>query len=378
MTNEYLKTMNILYVEDEPSIREGYEKTLNRCARKLYIAVDGEMGLEFFKDNDDIDIIVSDIKMPKMNGIDMVKQIQQINPNIPVIFTTAHGESGFLLEAIELQVEGYILKPVPIKKLINKIEKISKNIMLERINKRQEKQLIQIEKMAAMGELIENISHQWRQPLSAISTAATGLALQKEYDNLTDKFFFETCQMIDTNAQFLSKTIENFKEKIKPQDKMKVFNLKQNIESFLELVDITIRNNNIKIILDLQKDIELNSYENKLVQFFINMFNNSKDIFEKTKQNDKLIFITTYTKDNNIFIIFKDNGGGIPDNILTKIFEPYFTTKHQSTNTGLGLHMIYNFIVNHMKGDIQVENSNFIYNTQSFTGANFCICLPAL
>ena len=377
MTNEYLKTVNILYVEDEDSVREGYVKTLNRCAKKLYIAENGEIGLELFKSNSaDIDIVVTDIKMPKMNGIDMAKEIIEIDPNQSIVFTTAHGESSFLFEAIELQVDGYLLKPVPIKKLMGIIDKISKNIALEKINKMQQERLFKIAKMASMGELIGNIAHQWRQPLSAISTGATALELQKEYDNLTDEFFFETCKMIDKNAQYLSKTIDDFRDIIKHNGEIEVFDLKQNIEKFLNLIDTTIENNNIQVILDLQEDIKINGYPNELIKSFINMFDNSNDILYQNEENSRFIFITTYTDNNNIFIKFKDNGSGIPEEILPKIFEPYFTTKHQSQGTGLGLHMTYNLIVNGMNGNIEVLNVNYEYDGKNYIGAEFTIVLP--
>ena len=152
MENKYLKTANILYVEDEKSIQEGFAKTLTRCAKELYIGSDGKEGLELFKKYQ-IDIVVSDIKMPIMSGIDMAKEILEINPNIPIIFTTAHSESNMLLQAIELHVDGYLLKPVSIKKLMKKINKISKHIALERINKEQ-----QI-KIQEQNEILKSIAY---------------------------------------------------------------------------------------------------------------------------------------------------------------------------------------------------------------------------
>lgn len=134
MENQYLNTANILYVEDEVDIRDGYSRTLKKCAKELYIASNGKEGLAQFN-NHPIDIVVSDIKMPMMDGIEMVSHILEISPNTAVIFTTAHSEPNILLEAIEFQVDGYLLKPVPIKKLMALINKVSKNILLEKQNK---------------------------------------------------------------------------------------------------------------------------------------------------------------------------------------------------------------------------------------------------
>ena len=126
---EYKPT--ILYVEDELNIRKQLSKFLTYISSELYIAQNGEDGLEQYKLHSP-DIVVSDIKMPKMNGIDMVKAIKAINLKQHVIFTTAHSESGFFLDAIEVQVDGYILKPVELDLLENKIEQIKEQILTKR------------------------------------------------------------------------------------------------------------------------------------------------------------------------------------------------------------------------------------------------------
>ena len=128
--------ITILYVEDEESIRDGYTRALKRISDKVYIASDGAIGLEIYKKYTP-DIVISDIKMPNMNGIEMVKKIKEININANIIFTTAHSESSYLLEAIELQVEGYLLKPVQKNKMLELIRKLAHNITLERKNEEQ-------------------------------------------------------------------------------------------------------------------------------------------------------------------------------------------------------------------------------------------------
>ncbi len=242
--------------------------------------------------------------------------------------------------------------------------------------KQKEKLINSQEKLASMGEMIGNIAHQWRQPLSVISTGATGLQLQKEYGMLTDEFFIETCENINKNAQYLSKTIDDFKNFIKGERILKNFNLEENINSFIHLVEGSIKSNNINVILNLEKNINLNGYPNELIQCFINIFNNSKDALNKENIEDKYIFISTFHKNDKIIISIKDNGGGIPENILEKVFDPYFTTKHKSSGTGLGLNMSYRLIVDGMKGLIKAENSTYKYNNNQYNGAKFIIELP--
>jgi diguanylate cyclase (GGDEF)-like protein len=128
------REVTILYVEDEDDVREGYMRTLERISDNVYTAKDGLIGLEIYKKYLP-DIVISDIKMPHMDGLKMAKAIKEINPHANIVFTTAHSESAYLLEAIELQAEGYLLKPVQKKSLVNIVQKLSKNIILERENK---------------------------------------------------------------------------------------------------------------------------------------------------------------------------------------------------------------------------------------------------
>ncbi|RLA84473.1 MAG: histidine kinase [Epsilonproteobacteria bacterium] len=244
-------------------------------------------------------------------------------------------------------------------------------------NKKKDKLINEQSKMASMGEMIGNIAHQWRQPLSVISTASTGMKMQKNFGTLNDELFNQSCTAINNNAQYLSKTIDDFKNFIKDDRIKKVFILKDDINSFLNLVEGSIKSNNINMILNLQEDIKIDGYENELTQCFINIFNNAKDILkEHNNQDDRFIFISTSTNKNNVIITIKDNAGGIPKDILPKIFEPYFTTKHQSQGTGLGLHMTYNLIVDGMGGTIEAENVIYKYNSKEFAGAEFTISLP--
>lgn len=230
-------------------------------------------------------------------------------------------------------------------------------------------------KLVSMGEMIGNIAHQWRQPLSVISTGATGLKLQKKYNTLTDELFVQTCDAINDNAQYLSKTIDDFRNFIKGERKITKFKLADTIKSFLHLVEGTIKNNDITIVKNIQEEIIINSNPNELTQCFINIFNNAKDALKDIK-DDRYYFISAKIENNEVVIAFKDNAGGIPEDILPRIFEPYFTTKHQAQGTGLGLSMTYNLITSGMNGTIMAENINYAYNGKEYSGAEFQIILP--
>ncbi|MEA2049143.1 MAG: transporter substrate-binding domain-containing protein [Campylobacterota bacterium] len=252
------------------------------------------------------------------------------------------------------------------------------NKVSSQVKEIREKELILLEqsKLASMGEMIGNIAHQWRQPLSIISTAATGLQFLKEYNMLTDIKLQEACNSINNNAQYLSKTIDDFRDFIKGDKEKVLFNLSDNIDSFLQIVEGNIKNNNILIKKDISKSISIYGHPNELIQSLINIFNNSKDAFKEQNIDTRIVFISTVEKENGVTINIKDNAGGIPEDILPHIFEPYFTTKHKSQGTGLGLHMTYNLILDGMKGNIKVFNSEYKFEGTQYKGVEFIITLP--
>jgi len=229
--------------------------------------------------------------------------------------------------------------------------------------------------MISMGQMIENIAHQWRQPLSMISTVATGIKIQKEFGTLNDEEIIQNMELINKNAQYLSETINDFRNFIKGDRKIKNYDLSTTINNFLHIVESSIKKGNLNIILYLNDTIKINGYPNELIQCLINIFNNAKDAIEEVKQAKPLIFITTISENNTIKISIKDNAGGIPENIISKIYDPYFTTKHKSQGTGLGLHMTYKLIDEGMHGKIEAHNVEFQYENELYRGAEFVITL---
>jgi len=241
---------------------------------------------------------------------------------------------------------------------------------------KQQKEMLEQSRLAAMGEMIGNIAHQWRQPLSAISMNSNNIMADVELDIVDNKALLEYCHNINEQAQYLSNTIDDFKNFVKGERKKTLFKLEDSINSFIKLVYGAIKSNNIKLELDIDKNIQINGYSNELIQCYINIFNNAKDILKTINEDERVVFISTTIENNKAVIRIKDNAGGIPEEILPKIFEPYFSTKHQSVGTGLGLHMTYNLIVEGMKGTIDAYNVNYEFNSKQYTGAEFRIILP--
>lgn len=241
---------------------------------------------------------------------------------------------------------------------------------------KQQNIIAQQAKMAAMGEMIGNIAHQWRQPLSSISTSATGMKLQKELNILEDKFLIEGLEQINNSVQYLSTTIDDFRNFYKPDKNKKEFRILETINKVINLVDLQFRSNGITIIKNGQ-DVKINSFENELIQVLINILNNARDeLIKKDKDYEKLIFIDVLKNQKNLLVQIKDNAGGIPTDIITRIFEPYFTTKNQSQGTGIGLYMSREIISKSMNGEINTKNVTFEYEGKSYEGALFEIIIP--
>jgi len=233
--------------------------------------------------------------------------------------------------------------------------------------------LFQQSKMASMGEMIGNIAHQWRQPLSTILTASTGMLLQKQMNNLEDEFFFDATKRINASVKHLSKTIDDFRNFYSPHKIKTNFSLKNTFNTTLDLLQAQLTSKDIRIVKDIE-DIEMFSYENELIQALINIINNARDeLIKKDKNVEKVIFISSIVSAKKVSIIIRDNAGGISADIIERIFEPYFTTKHKAQGTGIGLYMTEEIIVKHLDGKISVKNHDFIYNNKKYTGAEFTI-----
>ncbi|WP_258238535.1 sensor histidine kinase [Arcobacter sp. CECT 8986] len=240
---------------------------------------------------------------------------------------------------------------------------------------KQQNILAQQSKMASMGEMIANIAHQWRQPLSVISTAATGISFQKEMGILEDEEFFSATKKINESSQYLSKTIDDFKNFFNPNKNEVRVNIKEVIEKTIKLVDAQFKTKNIEIIKEV-KDINFFTLENELLQVLINILNNARDELIKRDDINRYIFINTKAEEEKVILQFYDNAGGIKEENLEKVFEPYFTTKDKSVGTGIGLYMSHEIICKHLNGNLSVSNYNFNYNDVEYTGAMFIIEIP--
>ena len=251
---------------------------------------------------------------------------------------------------------------------------ITKQKDMEEKLTQKEKLLIQQSKMAQMGEMLENIAHQWRQPLSVITTSATGLKVQQEFSVLTNEELKESLDSIMKAAIHLSITIDDFRNFYKNDKEKKPFNLKNAVEKSITLLSSKFKNQEIEIKIEVE-DIEIYGFENELIQVFINILNNAKDELVKQDNQNRLIYIFSKKEKENISISFQDNAGGIKKELLAHIFENHFTTKEQEDGTGIGLYMS-KLIIDKINGEIKASNEMINYNNKTYAGAKFNITIP--
>ena len=232
----------------------------------------------------------------------------------------------------------------------------------------QDTMLIQQSKSAQMGEMINMIAHQWRQPLNAISAASIKLTIQNQMGILTDKEISTTAKFIEDMTQKMSQTINDFMNFTKSTNKKELIIFDDIFQDIFNIIGTQLKNHNINVTIDIEKENSLYTYKKELEHILINIISNARDAHENIDNENKYIDIKAYIK-NNIFIIkISDNAGGIEDSMLSRVFEPYFTTKETNKGTGLGLYMSKKILQEHLNGDVFVKN-----NTHG--GAEFTIIL---
>ena len=250
-------------------------------------------------------------------------------------------------------------------------QKVNKQVSILR---QKDALLNQQSKLAAMGEMLGNIAHQWRQPLSAISSLASGIRVKKEFAAISEEELDKNLESIVTSTKILSRTIDDFRNYYSKDKEVKKFKIENTINNVLSLISANLQNKEIELNFDIN-DIDIYSYENELIQVLLNILNNAKDALINIS-NPKYVFISAKEHKEHVFIEIYDNAGGIDKDIMSRIFEPYFTTKFKSQGTGIGLYMTKNIIDSNLKGQIEVENKSFKYLNQEFKGALFRIKLP--
>ncbi|MBN2782925.1 MAG: PAS domain-containing sensor histidine kinase, partial [Campylobacterales bacterium] len=227
-------------------------------------------------------------------------------------------------------------------------------------------------RFAAMGEMMSNIAHQWRQPITAINNALNELEFDIELSELSEidsKTFLELSSKIKSYTKYLNDTIDDFRKISSDSKEKKVFDIKNSIEDAFEIVKSEYKKHLIEFLFEQNSDItNIKGYEREFKQVIINILNNAKDAYIGKDIDKKYVLVSIVESKENIKVYIQDHAGGVDEGIMAKIFDPYFTTKHQSVGTGLGLNMSKKIICDYFNGNIEVENID--------GGARFIIVIP--
>ncbi len=369
MKEKYLQESTVLLVEDEQSVLDKISITLETIGANVLTAVNGIEGLtQYEKTKNKIDIIVTDIVMPHMDGIEMISKIRDSNFEIPIIVASAFDDKETLQKIINLNIDGFINKPINMQKLINTLERTLQPVYYKKELREKDLFIFQQSKFTSIGEMIGNIAHQWRQPLNSIASLMMRLEISYDTDNLSKELLLNTIEKTNKILSHMSKTIDDFRNFFSPDKEKTTFSLEEIIQSIILLFTVQLKQNNINIKIIGDQQLTIFGFSNELKQVFINIISNSRDAIIQNHIKHGKITITINEDNNNILIDIQDNAKGINQENVHKIFEPYFTTKFKSQGTGLGLYISKIIIEKSMNGLLSAHNEK--------NGACFRISLP--
>ncbi len=296
-----------------------------------------------------------------------------LNKDINLIATSSRSREISTIAKVANQMFVNIAQYVEELKSFN--QELEKRVK-EEIDKQQnqERMMIHQSRQAAMGEMLESIAHQWRQPLNIIGLATANLEMEHDLGIENDKSFHEKIEIISLNINYMSDTIDDFRNFLNPNRKMNSFDPNKSIKDVLTIHEAQLKNYKIRTDQKTDKEILFYGVENEFKQVMMILINNSKDaikarIEKKIIHNGNINIILKKDLDKGI-IELCDNGGGVKDEIVDSIFDPYFSTKFNAQGTGIGLYIAKNIIESRMQGTISVQNTE--------SGCCFTITLPCV
>ncbi len=247
-----------------------------------------------------------------------------------------------------------------LKNMINSVignleDKIQKEIK-QRLQ--QEQILIQQSKLAAMGEMIGNIAHQWRQPLAQISAIHMNMKVTFDFEKFNKEYLDSKIKEANKLTSYMSQTIDDFQNFFKPQGEKELFSVEKACKDAYFIVESSLKYHGIELSFDVKEDSEVLGYKNEFSQVILNLISNAKDILLERKVEEPQINVEIKGGESYAVVKVEDNAGGVREEILDKIFDPYFTTRHKTQGTGIGLYMAKNIIERNMHGFINVRNND--------------------
>lgn len=392
--NKYLYQLSIIY----ESLAEYYEESDEYSKAEEYLKLMHDVKKKIFDDEKNAQI--KDIekfydlesKAEKLTALQYQNSIEKVRLRlnrlymiIPLV-VIALCVTGIIILYKRIKKHNYEIHILSIKTKELEEKREKKRIVLEMMQKlqiqlkeridseiehiRNKDSMIMVQsRNSAMGEMIGNIAHQWRQPINAIGIIIQNFADAFEFDELTEDYFNKKTNTIYELISYMEQTIDDFKNFFRPAKENETFDVGKVLNRAVEFVSCTFQARNIDYQLDVQDGIFMNGISNEFFQVIINIMNNAKDAFQirQTPNPNIKIELGKYSKENG-YIVIQDNAGGIEDDIIDEIFDPYITSKESIKGTGMGLYIAKHIVNMRLNGEISVENKN--------DGAAFIIKFP--
>ena len=225
-------------------------------------------------------------------------------------------------------------------------------------NRQKDQQMLAQSRLAQMGEMLSMIAHQWKQPLSSITATTGSMSLHMQLDSCDEVFLEEKIENINTYTQYLSSTINDFRNFFKPDKEKKDTNLNKIVDASMQIIGSSLKADGIEVITELNAQETLHTYPNELQQVVLNLLKNAKDAYIQNGIKNAKILIRTYNENNLVVLEVCDQAGGVNIENLPHIFDPYYTTKEAHDGTGLGLYMSKLIIEEHCDGNLRVKNKD--------------------
>lgn len=388
----------VLTIDDDQAVRESLANFLEDFGYNVLQAEDGEHGLEVFA-AEHPDLILVDLRMPRMDGLQVLAKVQKLSPQTPVMVVSGAGDIRDVVEALRRGAWDYLVKPIQdMNILLHSVETCLERARLQRQNReyqqsleesleklhRTQKEMIQSAKMAALGDLVAGVAHEVNTPIGVSVTAASFLAERtRQLRDLYGKgemkrsdlekylaLAEESSGSVLSNLERAAELVQSFKKVAADQssEEKRVFGMKNYLEQILLSLRPQFKRTPHQVSMDCPDDLTLDSYPGAIMQIMTNLIMNSL-LHGFADGRAGAISITVESAGENVALTYRDTGVGMDQEQKERIYDPFYTTTRGSGGTGLGMNIVYNLVTQTLKGSIILE-------TSPGQGAVFVLTLP--
>lgn len=347
-----LTNKNILIVDDSKTIIMLLESLLmDEGYTSIFKAISAQEAYDILE-KQSIDIILLDVMMPEINGLEACEYIKNhpLYSHIPIIMVTGDDSNETLKKSFAAGASEYLTKPI---NTINMKVRV-KNVLM---SAHKDTLLLNQNRLLAVNETVHMLAHQWRQPLSTISSSLIDISISEQLGNLTPKKLEESLNAINLSAQYLSTTLDEFSDISQIESMPKTHNLNDTVNKSIEMIKDKFKARNIFIKTNLPEQKDILYFPKEIKKILINIFINSFEAFEKNNiKVQKIIKVSTEQTDKTTSIVITDNAGGVQKSMINKVFEPYTSTKSEKNAVGLGLYNAFSILKEFMNAEISLSS----------------------